>query len=139
MTEALEAAQRGLARVWIDFESGLATVPLIARLASGRLRVADYRALLLNLRQQVVEGGRWITRAASSLGAGHEELRSMFIRHAAAEHRDFLLLEANFVAAGGDPAAIRPGRGLLVARQPEFQCLGEWIRGEAPRGLRDRS
>lgn len=104
---ALAAAHRGLARVWIDFESGLASVPLIARLNSGRLRADDYRALLLNLRQQVVEGSRWIARAASSLGAGHEELRSLFIRHAVAEHRDFLLLEANYISAGGAPHKLR--------------------------------
>ena len=103
----LETAQRGLARVWIDFESGLATVPLIQRLLRGALRAEDYRALLLNLRQQVVEGGRWISRAASNFGAGHEELRSLFIRHAGAEHRDFLLLEANYIAAGGDPDRVR--------------------------------
>jgi hypothetical protein len=104
---ALEAAHRGLACTWIAFESGLATVPVIARLQGNRLRIEDYRALLLNLRQQVVEGGRWISRAASHLGGGHEELRSMFVRHAAAEHRDYLLLESNFVAAGGDPALVR--------------------------------
>jgi hypothetical protein len=104
---AIEAAHRGLARVWIDFESGLAGVPVIARLLGNRLRIEDYRALLLNLRQQVVEGGRWISRAASHLGQDHDELRSMFVRHAAAEHRDYLLLEANFAAAGGDPALIR--------------------------------
>lgn len=103
----VEAAQRGLARVWIDFESALATVPVIARLLGGRLRIEDYRSLLFNLRQQVVEGGRWISRAASNLS--HEELRSLFIRHAAAEHRDYRLLEDNYVAAGGDRDVIRSG------------------------------
>jgi 3-oxoacyl-[acyl-carrier-protein] synthase-3 len=111
MTDArnphVEAAQRGLARVWIDFESALATVPVIGRLLSGRLRIEDYRSLLFNLRQQVVEGGRWISRAASNLS--HEELRSLFIRHAAAEHRDYRLLEDNYVAAGGDRDVIRSG------------------------------
>lgn len=106
-TLPIEAAHRGLARAWIDFESGLASVPVIARLLGNRLRIEDYRALLLNLRQQVIEGGRWISRAASHLGERHEELRSLFVRHAAAEHRDYLLLEANFAAAGGDPALIR--------------------------------
>lgn len=103
----VEAAQRGLARVWIDFESALANVPVIARLLAGRLRVEDYRSLLFNLRQQVVEGGRWISRAASNLS--HEELRSLFIRHAAAEHRDYRLLEDNYVAAGGERDFIRSG------------------------------
>lgn len=102
-----EVARRGLARVWIDFESMLAQVPVIARLLSGRLRIEEYRSLLFNLRQQVVDGGRWISRAASHLS--HEELRSLFIRHAAAEHRDYRLLEDNYVAAGGDRDVIRAG------------------------------
>lgn len=119
---AFEAANRGLSRVWIDFESGLATIPLIQRLLAGRLRVEDYRSLLLNLRQQVVEGGRWISRAASSLGAGHEELRSMFIRHAGAEHRDFLHLEANYAAAGGDPALIR-----ATPKNVGSEALSAWM------------
>lgn len=101
MESAIEATHRGLARVWIDFESALSQVPVIARLLSGRLRPEDYRRLLLNLRQQVVEGSRWISRAASNLGPAHEELRSLFVVHAAAEHRDYRMLEDNYVAAGG--------------------------------------
>lgn len=107
---ALQAAHRGLAQVWIGFESELARVPIVARLLGGRLRIEDYRRLLLDLRQQVVEGSRWISRAASNLGRDHEELRSLFVRHAAAEHRDFRLLEANYVAAGGTLDEIRNGR-----------------------------
>jgi len=103
----VETTHRGLALVWIDFESALSRVPLIARLLAGRLRREDYQRLLLNLRQQVVEGGRWISRGASSLGQEHEELRSMFIRHAAAEHRDYRLLEDNYVATGGALLDIR--------------------------------
>lgn len=103
----VEATHRGLARQWIDFESALAQVPVIARLIGGTIRQEDYRRLLLNLRQQVVEGGRWISRAASNLGPENEELRSLFIRHAVAEHRDYRLLEANYVAAGGKLDNIR--------------------------------
>ena len=40
---------RRLARVWIDFESALVQVPIIARLLSGRLRLEDYQRLLVNL------------------------------------------------------------------------------------------
>ena len=97
----VEAAHRRLAQVWIDFESGLVQVPVIARLLAGRIRLEDYQRLLVNLRQQVVEGGRWISRAASNLSPAHEELRSLFVRHAVAEHRDFRLLEQNYVATGG--------------------------------------
>jgi len=105
--DPVAATHRGLARVWIDHESSLAQVPVIARLLGGRLRGEDYLSLLRNLRQQVVEGGRWISRAASSFGPAHEELRSMFVTHAAAEHRDYRLLEANYVAAGGALEDIR--------------------------------
>lgn len=98
---------RRLARVWIDFESALVQVPLIARLLSGRLRLEDYQRLLVNLRQQVIEGSRWISRAASSITPAHEELRTMFLDHAIAEHRDFRLLEQNYVATGGDLATIQ--------------------------------
>jgi len=106
-TFAVEATHRGLARVWIDFESALVQVPAIARIVGGRVRLEDYQRLLVNLRQQVVEGGRWIARAASNLGQDHEELRSLFIRHAAAEHRDYRMLEDNYVATGGAIEDIR--------------------------------
>lgn len=106
----ISALHRSLAQVWIDFESALVTVPAIARLESGRLRIEDYLQLLFNLRQQVIDGSRWIARAASHIEPGHDELRSIFTRHAVAEHRDFRLLEDNYVAAGGDRAAIQGGR-----------------------------
>lgn len=99
--QALARTHRALAQVWIDFESALMQVPLVARLHARKWRIEDYQRLLLNLRQQVVEGSRWISRAASSLGPAHEDLRSLFTRHAVAEHRDYRMLEANYVAAGG--------------------------------------
>ncbi|WP_129586435.1 iron-containing redox enzyme family protein [Sphingomonas montana] len=105
--DPVAATHRGLARVWIDFESALVQVPVIARLVGGRLRIDDYRSLLRNLRQQVVEGGRWISRAAASFGPDHEDLRAMFVVHAAAEHRDYRLLERNYVVAGGTLEDIR--------------------------------
>src|SRR5262249_37506756 len=55
-----------LAQVWSDFERRLAQVPIIRRIESGVATLDDYRRLLVNLRQQVVEGGRWIARAASN-------------------------------------------------------------------------
>jgi 3-oxoacyl-[acyl-carrier-protein] synthase-3 len=129
MSEADVAfAQRGLAQVWIDFESGLATVPVIARLLAGTLRLEDYRGLLLNIRQQVVEGSRWISRASSHLGPAHEELRSLFVRHAAAEHRDFLLLEQDYAAAGGDRALM-----LTTPKNIGSEALSAWMYHAASR------
>lgn len=98
----VERAHRGLAQVWIDFESSLIQVPIIDRLMTERFRLIDYQRLLLNLRQQVIEGSRWISRAASNISYNHEELRSLFLEHAITEHRDYRMLEDNFVAAGGN-------------------------------------
>lgn len=106
----VEETHRGLARIWIDFESSLSTVPLVARMLQGRMRLEDYRSFLFNLRQQVVEGSRWISQGAASMGTQNEDLRSMFMKHAVAEHRDYRLLEDNYVASGGDREEIRSGR-----------------------------
>lgn len=93
---------RKLAAVWIDFEARLNQVPIIDKLNRGKWRVEDYKLLLLNLRQQVVEGGRWIARAASNIEYEAFDLRSAFIGHANEEHRDFKMLERDFVSVGGD-------------------------------------
>lgn len=84
------------------FEAQLNSVPIIEKLNRGKFRVEDYQLLLLNLRQQVVEGGRWIARASSSITEEHFELRSLFMRHAVTEHRDFKMLENNYVSTGGE-------------------------------------
>ncbi|GHJ48718.1 hypothetical protein Cs7R123_60600 [Catellatospora sp. TT07R-123] len=99
-----------LARVWGDFERQLHAVPLVRRIDTGTATLADYRRLLLHLRQQVVEGGRWISRAASNFSVELFALRSAAIKHAAEEHRDYQLLERDFVAAGGELAEIQGGR-----------------------------
>jgi 3-oxoacyl-[acyl-carrier-protein] synthase III len=60
----------------------------------------DYKLLLMDLRQQVIDGSQWISRAASNIDIDLFELRSAFIKHTAAEHKDYQLLEKNFVALG---------------------------------------
>ena len=55
-----------LAVVWADFQRMLSRVPIVRRIEDGTATLADYRRLLLNLRQQVVDGGRWISLAAAS-------------------------------------------------------------------------
>jgi 3-oxoacyl-[acyl-carrier-protein] synthase-3 len=96
-----------LAEVWADFERRLRDVPLVRRIESGTATRADYRRLLLHLRQQVVEGGRWIARAASNFSVELFELRSAAIRHAAEEHRDYQLIEQDYCAVGGNLEDIR--------------------------------
>ncbi|MCL1079375.1 hypothetical protein D5R81_15570 [Parashewanella spongiae] len=101
LTESGKTCLQGLLKVWLDFDLSLNKVPIIQRLEQNRLSVEDYQKLLLNLRQQVVEGSRWISRSASSFDRHYSDVRSTVIHHATEEHRDYLLLEADYVAAGG--------------------------------------
>jgi hypothetical protein len=68
----------------------------------------------------VIEGSRWISRCASSFDREHADIRSVVLGHAHAEHRDYEMLEADFVATGGAPEVIRsqprnPGSEALHA------------------------
>lgn len=96
-----------LAFIWMDFDERLSRVPIVQRLENGSLTVEDYQELLLNLRQQVMEGGRWIALASSNVSVGLFEIRSQIIRHAAEEHRDFLMIERNYASVGGDPVKMQ--------------------------------
>ena len=97
---------QGLLKVWSDFICDLEATPFFQKLHRHKLRVEDYRALLINHRQQVIEGSRWIARAASSVSGEFAEQRAMFLKHAIAEHRDYHLLEADYVSVGGELADI---------------------------------
>jgi hypothetical protein len=109
MNPLAQEALRGLMRSWMDFERRLAKVPILRRLDVGTFTLEDYQRLLFNLRAQVVEGARWITRAASSFDRHHADLRSIIISHAKDEHRDYEILEQDFVRAGGELQAIQDG------------------------------
>lgn len=125
--------------VWSDFEARLDRVPILRRLAEGTVTLADYQRLLFNLRQQVVDGSRWISLAASSFDMDHFDLRSAAIHHAQEEHRDHLLLERDYVAVGGSLEELRAGRKNIgshalsgymfhVASRPNpVGCLGAMV------------
>ncbi len=100
-------AELGL--VWARFEQRLSRVPMVSRIENRAATREDYLRLLLNMRQQVMEGARWITRAASNLTVEHTDLRAEFIQHAAEEQRDFRMLENDYVACGGDREEIISG------------------------------
>jgi len=95
-----EKLLQDLAIVWLDFERRVRSVPIVRKLHRGEFTLTDYKALLKNLRPQVVEGARWIARAASNMI--DFRLRSTFIGHAQDEHRDYQMLERNYVAIGGE-------------------------------------
>ncbi len=95
---------RQLALVWLEFEREIRSVPIVRKLHRGEFTLDDYKAMLRNLRPQVVEGARWIARAASNMS--DFQMRSTFIGHAQDEHRDYQMLERNYVAIGGDLSEI---------------------------------
>jgi len=96
-----------LGRVWVELESKLKDVPIIKKLYQGTFDLNDYRTLLLNLRQQVIDGSRWISRAASSVTAEYFPIRAAFIAHTHDEHRDYEMLERNYYSVGGSAELMR--------------------------------
>lgn len=126
--EACDVADvmRRLMVVFTDFEAQLEATPLIRRLTRGRFSPEDYRAFLIGLRQQVKDGALWMSRAASNTDEDHLELRSLLMRHAVVEHRDFRLLEADFVAAGGELEVIRSAEKNIGS-----EALSAWMFHEA--------
>ncbi len=124
--EAVADTLRKLAVVFADFEQRLEATPLIRKLTRGRFELADYHAFLINLRQQVKDGALWMSRAASNIGEDHLELRSTLMRHAVTEHRDFRLLEQDFVASGGNIADI-----LSARKNVGSEALSAWMFHEA--------
>jgi 3-oxoacyl-[acyl-carrier-protein] synthase III len=117
-----------LAQVWSELERALARVPVVRRIEDGTVSLDDYRALLVNLRQQVIDGGRWISLAAANFSAGMFWLRSAAIQHAADEHRDYQLLERDYAAVGGDPrvmAATPPNVGSAALSAFVFHRAGQ--------------
>jgi 3-oxoacyl-[acyl-carrier-protein] synthase-3 len=117
---------RKLAIVWTEFEGRLEATPLVRKLTRGRFETADYHGFLINLRQQVKDGSLWMSRAASHIGEDHLELRSTLMKHAVTEHRDFRMLEADFVAAGGALADIRNAPKNIGS-----EALSAWMFHEA--------
>jgi 3-oxoacyl-[acyl-carrier-protein] synthase-3 len=118
----LQSLVRQLMEVWVEFETRLNTVPVIDKMNRGKLRVEDYRHLLINLRQQVIEGARWIARAASNISIEHFPLRSLFIGHAADEHRDYQMIERDFVSVGGTLEEIQRAQKNIGS-----EALSAWV------------
>jgi len=131
---------RQLVQVWIDFEKTLNRVPIIDKLNRGRFTLEDYLRLLYNIRQQVVDGSQWIARAASNISIDRIDLRSAFISHASDEHKDYQILERNYLAVGGSAERINSGEKNIgsealsaymfhrASRENPFDLLGAmWI------------
>lgn len=97
-----EKLVRDLTQIWVDFELSLRNTPIIERIYNGTISLEDYKLLLLNLRQQVIDGSQWIARAASNVSMDYFDIRSSFISHSRDEHKDYQILEKNYINCGGD-------------------------------------
>lgn len=105
-----EAAQwlgKALAQVWYEFELQLKKTDVVANIENKTITKEQYLSYLRNMRQQVSQGARWITRAASSMENSHVLLRNALISHAREEHQDFLMLEKDYVKMGGSQEDIQ--------------------------------
>lgn len=123
---AAQSALRRLTAEWATFEARLHATPLVQRLDRGQFSLGDYRAFLCNLRQQVKDGACWIARAASNISESQFELRSILMQHAATEHRDYQLLEKDYIAAGGAAQDIRDAEKNVGS-----EALSAWMFHEA--------
>lgn len=126
MNAAVSDVLRRLTIVFAAFEQRLEAAPLLRRLSRGQLTLEEYRAFLVALRQQVKDGALWMSRAASHIAEPHLEIRSLVMRHAVTEHRDFRLLEADYVATGGALETIQGGEKNIGS-----EALSAWMFHEA--------
>lgn len=116
--DQLSGIQRELALrledVWVGFIKDLESTPIITKIIDQTIEQDDYLLLLKDMRQQVIRGVNWITRAASSMDASanplYATIRSAFVSHAGSEEGDFRLLESDFVACGGQLTDIVQGK-----------------------------
>ncbi|WP_028670716.1 iron-containing redox enzyme family protein [Saccharospirillum impatiens] len=118
----VQQVMRRLTRIWGEFEGRLRSVSIIADAHAGRIRLSDYRTLLKDHYAQVIEGSGWISRAASSVGRPYLEQRSLFLRHAVTEHRDYEMLARDYAACDGDPADLDNARKNLGS-----MALSAWM------------
>jgi 3-oxoacyl-[acyl-carrier-protein] synthase-3 len=102
----IESLSRQLALVWHDFERGLKRTPIMESLYQGKMSVESYKVLLKNLRQQVCEGHTWFARMISNISMEYFSARSYFIEHALYGHKDYQMIDNDYVALGGERSEI---------------------------------
>ena len=125
-TDYSEWLIRQLTRTWIDFEHKLNQIPVVKKIHDGTLTMEDYHLLLHDLRQQVIDGSQWISRAGSNISIDLFELRSAFLKHAGTEHKDYQILEKNYKNVGGDLEALYAGKKNIGS-----EALSAWMFNQA--------
>lgn len=96
--------------LWAEFEASLSSTPIISAIENETITLEEYKTVLLNMRQQVIDGGRWIALGASSIdireNSNYAFIRERILTHAGDEQSDYKMLENNYLALGGDRGTI---------------------------------
>lgn len=102
-----------LLNTWSSFSNRIDNTPIINKILDGSVTLDEYKALLINIRAQVVDGTSWIARAASSFDPKSSLLaayaRQTLISHATAEQGDYRMLDDDYVSCGGNAQEIEHG------------------------------
>jgi 3-oxoacyl-[acyl-carrier-protein] synthase-3 len=127
-TETQQWLVRQLISVWVDFETSLNQVPIVKKIQSGTLSMEEYKNLIFNIRQQVIDGSQWIARAASNISIDNFDVRSAFITHSRDEHKDYQILEKNYIACGGNIDELKKGEKNIGSEALVLLCFNGQVR-----------
>jgi 3-oxoacyl-[acyl-carrier-protein] synthase-3 len=95
-----------LAHEWHTLKRPLALTPPARRLDRGVFTLADYQQLLLDLRPCGLDG-HWVRRSPQPFDGGPADIAFVLLEQAEALPCDIAMLEADYLATGGDPDAFR--------------------------------
>ncbi len=93
------------AYLWKEFDLSLEQVPVVRNILDSKISREEYMALICNMRQQVIDGANWISRALSYLNIAENPnfvlLRQRIVQSLYDENMDYQMLENDYVALGG--------------------------------------
>ncbi|WP_280189828.1 iron-containing redox enzyme family protein [Delftia sp. PS-11] len=115
-----------LASIWQDYRSRVWRTPLLRRIRTGRLQVADYVRWMGHWIPQVREGSLWMREGAASLTGEHAALAALIDVHAGEEQDDFRILHQDYLRAGGTETDI-----TRLRRNPGGEALNAYLHGLA--------
>ncbi|MDR0226099.1 MAG: iron-containing redox enzyme family protein [Burkholderiaceae bacterium] len=120
--EALGPLLTELASIWQDYRSRVWRTPLLQRIRTGRLQVADYVRWTGHWIPQVREGSLWMREGAASLTGDYAALAALIDVHAGEEQNDFRILHQDYLNAGGTETDI-----TRLRRNPGGEALNAYL------------
>ncbi len=118
----LRSLLQQLATVWHDYRSRAWRTPLVKSIQAGTFTTAGYLRWMESWIPQVREGSLWMRKAIGNVSARHAGLGAIIEQHAGEEQDDFLILFADYQAAGGTAPSIEAMR-----RNPGGEALNSYM------------